>query len=230
MNEKGLESLICDNPRALKSAELDTVHILGRQIKLSHGILDVLAVRHSDTLFILPEILVVELKAVPIKEKDVAQVGRYVYDVHRIISYILMDEPWVAYHPPRTAYRENLVENHYGYKSVPGKYMGVMGGTIPILIGKGIPNEKLLAAAYGVGVEIYEWVETENGIGFRLHEPDDYYDTPQLLPRWGVESITILREDLDRIIDYDVSQMLFRNILGAGEIYHVDIAEDDNER
>ena len=70
ISEKELEDWICANP---ERALWDGAKIIDRQVKLRHGILDVLAYDGRT--------LVIELKAGPIKEAHIGQVLRYKHDV-----------------------------------------------------------------------------------------------------------------------------------------------------
>lgn len=77
ITEKQLEDYICENPESLFGPGTE---VIGRQISLPHGRLDVLMwAGYGETV-------VLELKARPLEEKDIGQILRYTYDVVEILS------------------------------------------------------------------------------------------------------------------------------------------------
>jgi len=74
MYERELEDWICENPYVLGQ----NTRIIGRQIALTHGRLDILAICRPHPT---QQIKVIELKARELKERDVGQVLRYIADV-----------------------------------------------------------------------------------------------------------------------------------------------------
>ena len=140
ISERMLEDWICENPRGTIDAN---AVIIGRQIPLSHGRLDILAWDGR--------VNVIELKAESIKERDIAQVGRYAYDISSIMNHV-----GIHYKPKpkdgiRTLTYEFFEEEWRKLHGNDSSY-----SVWPMLIGTSI-DENTLAAAYGVGVEIRTW-------------------------------------------------------------------------
>lgn len=73
VSEKQLEDWIVEHPDKLQEG----IEIVGRQICLPHGRLDLLGWNNA--------VQVIELKVYPLKARDIAQVLRYIYDVKATI-------------------------------------------------------------------------------------------------------------------------------------------------
>jgi hypothetical protein len=141
ISEKMLEDWICENPQYAIGAYTE---IIGRQISLPHDRLDILA-------WEIDRINVIELKARPLKEKDIGQVGRYACDVSHIIARIGTQERPKPENNVRslqhTIYEDKWHEYHGNWEHEP---------VHPILIGSQI-DEQTLAAAAGIGIDIRLW-------------------------------------------------------------------------
>lgn len=75
ISEKQLEDWICRNSTEFNSFPFE---VIGRQVKLEHGILDILGWSEAFGA------LAIELKAGPLKEPVIAQVLRYTHDINDV--------------------------------------------------------------------------------------------------------------------------------------------------
>jgi hypothetical protein len=154
ISEKMLEDWICEHP---EEALWDEVEIIGRQIRLSHGVLDVLAFDART--------IVIELKARPLKEKDIGQLLRYVHDIKDCLLSIGMAIKPVREGP--LTIREELFQTAwYDYHDIAES---LIQHIIPVLIGTSA-DSKVLAAASAVDAEVRLWNYDENE-GFRISYP-----------------------------------------------------------
>lgn len=86
MLERQLEDYICAHPEVLHRDERESIEILGRQIRVPHGIIDLLVWRNSSWLGrTLHGLYLIELKRPRVKEKHVIQLLRYRADLMRIL-------------------------------------------------------------------------------------------------------------------------------------------------
>lgn len=83
-NEASLERYICEHPEALHQG----LQIVGRQLCLTHGRLDILGWLDVEDVYCgrFCEAWVIELKARALKERDIGQVLRYAHDVSKAIQ------------------------------------------------------------------------------------------------------------------------------------------------
>lgn len=143
MREKELEDHICEAPETLFGTGAE---ILGRQVQLPHGVADIIVWVHKT--------LVVELKTRPLKDQDIGQVLRYIYDVRQALKAIvyLHELP----HYSEFSFKESI------YSSEAGHYHGLSGmrddGITGCLVGPSVP-EKVLVAAQAAGIYIATYDE-----------------------------------------------------------------------
>lgn len=153
ISEKQLEDFICKYP---EYSLWQDVEIIGRQITLEHGRLDILAWDGR--------VLVIELKARTLEEKDVGQVLRYKRDVEAEFNRFGMNE-----HPNLGEWPHTL--RLEAYSQLWSDYYGLSGredaAVMPILIGTSI-DSNTHAAAEGGGIEVIVWKHDakENVISF----------------------------------------------------------------
>jgi len=145
-SEKKLEDFLCCYPNMLApDYENGTVEIIGRQLILPSGRLDILAIRNQW------QILVTELKAVALHEKDLTQVLRYTADIKHLLFDLAISYEYEE--SPITNFLQRHINNLHGI----GQYQSNDFPTlVPILIGKSAPKN-LLAAADGCSAEIYRY-------------------------------------------------------------------------
>lgn len=74
LKERDIEDFICQNPESISDG-LD-VRIIGNQVRLPHGRLDILAV-------IGDNVAAIELKSRPLRANDLVQVLRYTFDLRK---------------------------------------------------------------------------------------------------------------------------------------------------
>ncbi len=114
--------------------------IIGTEVKVPHGRIDILAWQETPGSF--DTINIVEIKAVPLQMKDVAQVLKYTYDIRKL--YNLLGLEWVG-----DALTGNAIRPH--------------------LIGTDAP-EDVLAASAGADIEVALWA-FDKATGFCLLPP-----------------------------------------------------------
>lgn len=92
--EHDLENFICEHPNVLNPVQSSVFDykIIGRQVKLPHGILDLLVLCQYEGY--PKHILVVELKNGPISDSAISQVMRYCYDVRMIVNRAVEQLPF----------------------------------------------------------------------------------------------------------------------------------------
>jgi len=159
LSERQLEDFVCEYP---EYAFGEGVEIIGRQVRVDHGIIDILAY-NGGTEF-EPSVMIIELKVKPLREGDVGQVLRYKHDVNVAVQSIGAFSPLVTAEEPlpikyniqSAAFDENW------------KTMHALGGDcersiIPILVGPFV-DKKVMAACYGAGIDVYEWDYTDEGL------------------------------------------------------------------
>jgi hypothetical protein len=160
IKEKQLEDWLVAEP---EKALWEGVKILERQVRLPHGVLDVLA--HDDE-----SIIAIELKARPIKPEDISQLFRYVYDIHSAISCFGADGRKYPFRQPRflrppkyppltfASVEEAVKAEIYDHRNGIGDWSSAYPVTCikPVLFGPSI--ERLAhTAALGAGIWVYSW-------------------------------------------------------------------------
>lgn len=139
MRERDLEDWICNNPKSIH----EDVEILGRQVVLPNGILDILAWDGN--------ILVIELKARSLQSKDVAQVLRYAGDIGDMLRAKFSQVGPCPY-PFGTPQFQQWVEY-----SCMGQHDPLASCAIePVLIGPKL-DDRVIATAAGAGCTIFLW-------------------------------------------------------------------------
>jgi len=152
VNEYQLENYICEHPELLEfyrdylpeemCADSAKVAIIGRQVVVEHGIIDLLI--HCPDNY--PTIGVIELKANPIIEKDVGQLLRYMWDMKEML---------------RSSHDYSPSEFIDGFDEMPelrqDMFWRILGEQPPfqgILIGPSI-SEQVMAACEAANIEMY---------------------------------------------------------------------------
>lgn len=142
ISERMLEDWICERPREIFWHNLE---IIGRQIDLPHGRLDILAWGAGS------DVLVIELKARPLQEKDIGQVARYCCDINLALTDIgraQMPEPKTNRTLTEEIFASKWQEYHTSLSDHPPAK--------PVLIGSSV-DANMLAAAFGVNVSVFVW-------------------------------------------------------------------------
>jgi len=155
---------------------------IGRQIELPHGRLDLLG--------FLDVAQVIELKARPLKEKDIGQLLRYTGDIKATLQ--------MAYDCNDKDRLRSLLQTEYQWELVndilqllaskPTARAGFERSIAPILIGSSV-TESILACAYGANIEVYTWKHYE-GYGFEFYHHTrgiDFYDA---VMAWWADHVT----------------------------------------
>jgi len=150
VSERELEDYICEHPETLAR----NLRMVGRQIALPHGVMDLLGV--------WGRAYAIELKTRPLHERDIGQVLRYVGDLMAILSYYYMEDRAPDCPAPdsdtytRERYNLALSWKH----GLGGAWNYSIGG---ILVGTGA-SETLITAADGAGVCVFIWKECNKEI------------------------------------------------------------------
>jgi hypothetical protein len=205
ISEKMLEDWLCENPE-----ELFGMVLLGRQIRLEHGILDILGYR--------PDIrrpVCIELKARPLKEKDIGQVLRYAYDVDNLMrgGWSRLErgsDTWL------TKWDHNIMDRMFG--GDPENYRDEIFERLfydewvnhcsPTLIGAGV-NDSVYAAARSAGIVVLVWSFEDGVFTFDLDDrklPEPYF--PEWLRQMLHLHIEATAKEAIRIVDEDVDPLL----------------------
>jgi len=165
MNERGFEDWLVANPEQVFGKG---VEILGRQVALPNGILDVLAWDEGS-------ILVIELKASRLKPQDVAQVLRYAGDIGNILRHEGASCPF-EYGTPQ-------FDRWIAYYCI--EQQDNLGGCAiePVLIGRHA-DEKVMAAASGAACSLYTWGITAQGHLYVDHQMLKGEHRIPNTPRW----------------------------------------------
>lgn len=150
--------------------------LIGRQLVLPHGRLDLLSVGH------IPE--VIELKAERLKEKHVGQLLRYVGDIKGILS---------AFYYNTWDDLKTSLDTEYEQKEAKDIFCNMFDGIStraifedglePILIGKSI-DAHLLCCAHGAGITVYTWEYNEDTQGFTFKHPCGPHDVQDRIRKW----------------------------------------------
>ncbi len=151
ISEREFEDWLVANPEAIEEG----MEIVGRQIELPHGRLDLLGFcRYA---------YVIELKAEPLRERDVAQVMRYVADVGQILGDIAMIKfrsLTMSGDPDNNGVKARVFERRLGWRH--GLSASRDAGILAALVGTSAPD-RVLATAFSSGVEVYTWESIEGG-------------------------------------------------------------------
>lgn len=167
ISEQELEEFICTHPEAL----WDDVEIIGRQVHLRHGILDILAWNGSA--------LVIELKAHALQEKDVGQLSRYNFDVKSELLRIgILDHP-SSIDTPKTIRWGLLLKAWNERHGLTMEGVAVQ----PILIGTSA-NMSVLAAAEGAGIMVMLWHKDNKNNAFVFEIVRTEYTDYENYPDW----------------------------------------------
>jgi len=182
LSEKELEDIICEEPGYLAGEEHDLSGVIARQVRLPHGILDILGFRrmkrgpHLHSIY--PQIIIVELKARRLSQEDIAQVSRYTYDILFILGDGAIGISQDAYFAKNITQRERLLADAAAdclglYRAV-GKHPFQDTSILPVLIGKKPTNKKVLISALGAGIEVFEWTFDNNHLNIELADSIEY--------------------------------------------------------
>lgn len=185
LKEKALEDLLCSQPDLLApDYESGTIKIIGRQLILPNGRLDILAT-HNET-----QILVVELKAVPLQEQDLCQVLRYVADIKRLLFEMAVNYRYES--TPAAKCLKRLVDSLHGIGPYRDRYFPAV---VPVLVGESAPNN-LLAAADGCDAEIFKHHQLEETTILERLDTNCSFSWDKHLPHpaWGRELSHMLVE------------------------------------
>ncbi len=169
ITEKQLENFICKHP---EYSLWQDVEIIGRQITVEHGRLDILAWDGR--------VLVIELKARALEEKDVGQVLRYKRDVEAEFNR------WGAFEHPNGGEWPRALRLD-AYADLWSHYYGLSQDSepavIPVLIGSSI-EQNVHAAAEGGGIEVILWKydRGQNALDFTSPKWLTWRDGPY--PKW----------------------------------------------
>jgi len=162
LSEKQLEDFVCKHP---EYSIWNGVEIIGRQIRVEHGIIDILAWDGNGN-----STLVIELKTRPLEERDIGQVLRYDHDVSAELGRI-----GICTEPINLLERgTNLTEDERRFTR-KWNYLHIAGdgdprdapAIIPILIGPSI-SQKVKAAceAVPIAVRLFYYDKVENTLSF----------------------------------------------------------------
>jgi hypothetical protein len=149
--ERDLEDYVCEHPR---EAFGTTAEILGRQVRLPNGVLDVLAWDHYDG-----SIIVAELKARPLAGADVGQVARYAGDVGDILRWV--GSRWVKPGSEAPA----AISRFYHYFAMGQTDSSETCAIVPTLIGASI-TDKVLASIIGARGQAITWHREKGQLTF----------------------------------------------------------------
>jgi len=169
ISEKQLEDFICKHP---EYSLWQGVEIIGRQIAVEHGRLDILAWDGR--------VLVIELKARALEEKDIGQVLRYRRDVKAEFNRFGFYEHPNSGEWPHTLRIEaylDLWSDYYGLSAREDP------AVIPILIGTSI-DRNTHAATEGAGIDtiLWEYNAKQNALSFTASKWLTWKDGPY--PDW----------------------------------------------
>lgn len=223
ISEKQLEDWICEHPETV----MPDLQIIGRQVPLEHGILDILGTNGM-------AIYAIELKAGPIKGAHIGQVLRYVHDINRIITdfqFALdgdtsyrgeplppIDDDMVKFYERVTTKPRTLEEQLY-FEELEDNFASCR----PLLIGTSIdPNTQaaLEGAHSWLGLWSYDEDKHEIAVTMPTH---DLPKTTQAFPKW-VQSM--MRAYFWGIIDF-VSYIGFDSALH--ELFKMSVRTSDPE-
>jgi hypothetical protein len=180
--EAMLERFICQHPECLDS-KFDTRlggterTVIGRQIQLPHGRLDVLMWTKYKGLP-TSALHVLELKARQLEEKDVGQVGRYVADVRAVL-----DRAWKEWGPDiyDKLYDDPDLWNEFGEMLDEWTGSSII---VPILIGTSV-SRQVITASKAIKAHIYTWSHNAEANTIRLDLVNDTEAASNVLPDWA---------------------------------------------
>jgi hypothetical protein len=216
--ESELEDFLEKCPGALR--EDGCTAFIGRQVDLPHGRLDLLL---SDD-----QLLIVELKARPLQEKDVCQVLRYQYDIRAILRQsgrYLREHPEAF--PGRSNYGGGLAIREYD-AFIAKRFM--MTGdtadepiTCPVLIGSAA-SEEIVAAMDAIGGRVYVWkaYEYEKIFSFwrRFPEIESITEAGLNASNQWIERYIGWSSDLGMIEADHEQDLLVWRLFGDSVLYH----------
>jgi len=207
MKEQDLETRFCETAWLRGPIE-----IVGRQVSLLNGILDVLAMQ--PVLIKFPSgisrettrILAIELKAVPLHEKHLGQLLRYVTDLRMFLDYLAMIHPTSP--EPGTLRWEAFCQGN------PQAGAGI-SRIVPVLVSPQV-STLLAHTCSGAGIETYEFSgegrpQKVNGLLTEL-------DCPPLSSRpWAQTVMSRFYQDYDAEIEADYEDAL-RGLFGGQHV------------
>lgn len=204
--ESEIEDYLEKHPEAFLPYS-DNAILLGRQIQLPHGRLDLLIYDES--------IYIVELKAVPLKPRDVCQVLRYQRDIRDLIwSTSQWENDQI---PQRRLYAGRAgkeFDRVYAEKTTGKPDTFVFPVTVPVLIGPH-SNESVVSAMMAVGGRVFEF-ETDGDDSFVFEEhfgEVSIYDPqywPDPLPSWLIEYLSIVVQEASKEAKIEQDLLAFR--------------------
>jgi len=169
MREKELEDLICEAPWCLD----DDLVILGRQIKLPNGRMDVLAWDKAQE-----ELCAIELKVTKLKEADLGQVMRYRTDLIHVLRGTL---GW----PTCERDADLAWSDEYAFSEF----------VQPVLVGPAIDNN-LLASMQGLSMSVYLYsITPDNYIEFNVvpYKLTGHDHRPFSAQPWAAKSLRLVQ-------------------------------------
>ncbi len=150
-SERELEDYICEHP---KEAFGDGAEIVGRQISVKHGRLDLLV---WDDEF--GSICVAELKITQITPKDVAQTLRYFFDVWHTLAGVMVDG--------LQSYQMDVAYTTEWQRVFEPSWNGLTDGRMEATIVGPSIERNALAAALGAGCRVILWDHEDGAFSFR---------------------------------------------------------------
>jgi hypothetical protein len=215
VSEKMLEDWICENPKVIYY----NIEILERQLRLKHGVLDLLG--WSDGF----GLLAIELKRGTLREQDIGQVLRYTHDINKILSDMWFELDMFIEESPDVdqaiidhlkKMRQNISKTFT--ESLYCEMLKDSPKCTPMLIGKSI-DEKTFAAAEGCGAHVLVWVYDEETQTIRIRPTDleligegftEHY------PNWSIDCVQRhlkkMAWDADFLFDRHIAEGLFAKI------------------
>ena len=167
LSEYEFETFVCDH---LDFCLCSGAQLIGRQCKVTHGIIDVIAM--------LDEVYIVELKARTLAHKDIEQVLRYVGDVRELLASYHFDFHELL-EPP-------AAESRWG--SIAFDEQGI----VPVLIGTGC-TENVYTAAGEAGIWLKTWSYDEPTNSITMSRPR-FPSNPQVYPAWAADFYAVVEE------------------------------------
>jgi Holliday junction resolvase-like predicted endonuclease len=174
VKERELEDWICNHPYVLGEEAV----LIGRQITLEHGRLDILAVRRP---YPTQQVLVVELKTRQLKQRDVGQVLRYVNDVKQeLLRSIRSWAREILWRRASDCYQ--VGQEPTAHDAVACTTNAVLDNVSGVLIGTSI-DDNLLAACAGARINVSLW--HRDGTGIILERIPYKYGKGQQAAEWA---------------------------------------------
>ena len=167
--------------------------LIGRQVQVEHGIIDLLSVSMGTTQ-------VIELKKGALKEADVGQVLRYSWDVKWMLKCLAHHYSPFEIAPIPAYFTKQLTELasqfflYFHCQEKPGvvtesqicSYTGYES-IQPVLVGR-FANLKVLSAAEAANVKVYTWeyLEKDNAFLFKRQHGQEHYYRISRFPDWAI--------------------------------------------